>query len=51
MADKNGFVYLPNVNNIEEMANMLSASRSYDVNVQMFKSAKHLALQTLQLGN
>jgi len=50
MADKNGNIYKPNVNVIEEMANMISASRSYQTNVQIAESAKSLLTKTLQLG-
>lgn len=50
LADKNGYVYSSNVNPVEEMVNMLSASRSYQTNVQMMDTAKNLALRTLQLG-
>ncbi|PCH94751.1 MAG: flagellar basal body rod protein FlgC [Gammaproteobacteria bacterium] len=50
MADKNGNIYKPNVNVIEEMANMISASRSYQTNVQIAESAKSMLTKTLQLG-
>ena len=50
MADENGYVYYPNVNVIEEMANMMSASRSYETNVQIINTSKQLMTQTLQLG-
>ena len=50
LADKNGYVYGSNVNPVEEMVNMLSASRAYQTNVQMMDTAKNLALRTLQLG-
>jgi flagellar basal-body rod protein FlgC len=50
MADKDGYVYLPNVNMVEEMANMISASRSYQSNAEVAKTAKQLLLQTLSLG-
>ena len=50
MADKNGYIYKPNVNVIEEMTNMISASRSYQTNVQLAESAKNMANKTLQLG-
>lgn len=51
MADKDGYVYLPNVNMIEEMANMISASRSYQSNAEVVKTAKQLLMQTLSLGD
>ncbi len=50
LADENGYVYLPNVNVVEEMANMISASRSYQSSVEVMNVAKQLALKTLQLG-
>jgi flagellar basal-body rod protein FlgC len=50
LADPGGYVYLPNVNPVEEMANMISASRSYDTNVEVIDTAKQLLLRTLQLG-
>jgi len=50
MSDENGYVYYPNVNVIEEMANMMSASRSYETNVQIINTSKQLMTQTLQLG-
>ena len=50
LADENGFVYRPNVNVMEEMANMISASRSYQTNVQIADSAKQMLNKTLTLG-
>ena len=50
-ADEEGYVTLPNVNAVEEMANMLSASRSYQNNVTVLETAKQLMLRTLQIGN
>jgi len=50
LADDKGYVYLPNVNVIEEMANMISASRSYATNVEVINTSKQLLLKTLQLG-
>ena len=50
MADKDGFIYRSNVNQVEEMADMMSASRSYQTNVQVADSAKQMLLQTLRLG-
>ncbi|MBI2380976.1 MAG: flagellar basal body rod protein FlgC [Gammaproteobacteria bacterium] len=50
MADAQGYVYRPNVNIVEEMADMISASRSYQANVQVANTAKQLVLRTLQLG-
>lgn len=50
MADAAGYIYKPNVNTIEEMANMMSASRSYQNNVEVLNTAKQLILQTLKMG-
>ncbi|TAL42574.1 MAG: flagellar basal body rod protein FlgC [Methylovulum sp.] len=50
MADKDGYIFKPNVNTVEEMANMMSASRSYQNNVEVLNTAKQLILQTLKMG-
>lgn len=50
MADANGYIYMPNVNVVEEMANMISASRSYQTNVEVMNSAKQMLLRTIALG-
>lgn len=50
MANEDGYVYYPNVNVIEEMADMMSASRSYQMNVEVMKSAKDMLQRTLSLG-
>nr|WP_275588103.1 flagellar basal body rod protein FlgC [Oceanisphaera litoralis] len=50
MADKDGFIYKPNVNVVEEMTDMLSASRNYQTNVQVADAAKQMLQQTLRLG-
>ena len=50
LADGEGYVYLSNVNPIEEMTNMMSASRSYQNNVEVINTSKELLLQTLRLG-
>jgi flagellar basal-body rod protein FlgC len=50
IADKSGFVYLPNVNTVAEMANVISASKSYQMNVELVNTTKQLMLRTLQLG-
>ncbi|MBT8098757.1 MAG: flagellar basal body rod protein FlgC [Gammaproteobacteria bacterium] len=49
-ADAEGNVYVSNVNTIEEMVNMISASRSYKNNVEIMNTTKDLLLQTLSLG-
>jgi flagellar basal-body rod protein FlgC len=50
MADATGYIYKPNVNSIEEMANMMSATRSYQNNVDVLNAAKTMILDTLKLG-
>ncbi|MDL1862479.1 flagellar basal body rod protein FlgC [Betaproteobacteria bacterium PRO7] len=51
LADENGYVTMPNVNVVEEMVNMISASRSYQTNVDVMNTAKSLLQKTLQLGS
>lgn len=48
-ADKDGYVTYPNINPMEEMVNMLSASRSYEANIQAANTAKDMALKTLDI--
>jgi flagellar basal-body rod protein FlgC len=50
LADTNGYVYSPNVNVVEEMTDMISASRSYQNNVEVMNTAKEMMLATLKLG-
>jgi flagellar basal-body rod protein FlgC len=50
MADEKGYVAMPNVNVVDEMVNMLSASRSYQTNVETMNAAKTMLLKTLTLG-
>lgn len=50
MADAQGYVNMPNVNVVDEMVNMISASRSYQTNVDMMNTAKSLLLKTLLIG-
>ena len=49
-ADDSGHVSLPNVNAVEEMVNMISASRSYQTNAEIMNTAKSLLLKTLNIG-
>ena len=49
-ADVDGYVTYSNVNAVEEMVNMISASRSYQNNIEVMNTAKSLLLKTLQLG-
>ncbi len=51
MADGKGYVYLPNVNLIEEMANTISAARAYQNNVEVINTSKQLLIRTLSLGS
>ncbi len=50
LADPQGYVTMPNVNVVDEMVNMMSASRSYQNNVEVMNTAKTLLLKTLTLG-
>lgn len=49
-ADAKGYVAMPNVNVVEEMTNMISASRSYQANVEVLNTAKTLMVKTLSIG-
>lgn len=49
-ANAEGYVQLPNVNLLEEMVNMMSASRSYEANVTAINSAKSMAMKALEIG-
>ncbi len=49
-ADADGYVTYSNVNAVEEMVNMISASRSYQNNIEVMNTAKNLLLKTLQMG-
>lgn len=51
MADANGFVYGSNVNPIDELVNMISASRSYQNNVEVMNTTKQLMIKTINLGS
>jgi flagellar basal-body rod protein FlgC len=50
LADDKGYVTMPNVNVVDEMVNMLSASRSYQNNVETMNAAKTMLLKTLSIG-
>ncbi|AUI85569.1 flagellar basal body rod protein FlgC [Vibrio azureus] len=50
LANDEGYIYKPNVNVMEEMANMISATRAYQTNVQVADSSKQMLLRTLQMG-
>jgi len=49
-ADEQGMVAMPNVDLMEETADMMSASRAYEANVTVVKSAKRMALKALEIG-
>ena len=49
-ADEKGYVAFPNVNVVDEMTNMISASRSYQTNIEVMNTAKTMMLRTLQIG-
>jgi flagellar basal-body rod protein FlgC len=50
LANTDGYVYSPNVNVVEEMADMISASRSYQNDVEVMNTARNMLLDTLKLG-
>lgn len=50
MADENGYIYRPNVSVVEEMADMMSASKAYETNVQVADTTKRIFRRVLQLG-
>lgn len=49
-ADQDGYIFRPNVNVVEEMANMISASRAYQNNVEVINSARQMMTATINLG-
>lgn len=49
-ADANGMVSMPNINIYEEMVDLMAASRSYEANLSVVKTARSMALQTLSIG-
>ena len=49
-ADEKGYVAMPNINVMEEMVNMISATRSYEANVAALKAAKEMASRALEIG-
>jgi len=51
LADQNGNVYVSNVSTMEQLADLISASRSYETNVEVMNTSKQLYLKTLQLGS
>ena len=49
-ADANGYVAMPNVNLLNEMADMIAASRSYEANIDTLNATKNMFTKTLELG-
>lgn len=49
-ANDKGIVLMPNINTVEEMANLLNASRSYEANLAAMQTAKQLALKSIDIG-
>ena len=49
-ADEGGYVYLPNVNLVQEMVQMLNANRAYEANAAVIKASKDMALKALEIG-
>ncbi len=49
-ADEKGYVAMPNINVMEEMVNMISATRGYEANVTALKAAKDMASTALEIG-
>ena len=50
LADESGYVYAPDIDPVAQMVDMISASRSYQANVEVFNTAKELAVATLSMG-
>jgi flagellar basal-body rod protein FlgC len=50
LADGEGYVYYPNVNVVEQMADMISASRAFQINIELMQSAKSMSQRLLGLG-
>jgi flagellar basal-body rod protein FlgC len=50
LADAEGYVYLSNVNLVEEMAHMMEASRNYQSNIEVMNTSKQLMQRTISLG-
>jgi len=49
-ADEKGIVLMPNINPVEEMANLVNASRSYEANLAALQTARQLATKTMEIG-
>jgi len=51
LANKDGYIYMSNVNSIEEMTNMISANRTFSTNVEAINTARDLLLKTISMGH
>jgi flagellar basal-body rod protein FlgC len=51
LANKDGYIYMSNVNSIEEMTNMISANRSFATNIEAINTARDLLLKTIAMGH
>jgi flagellar basal-body rod protein FlgC len=51
LANKDGYIYMSNVNSIEEMTNLISAQRSFATNVEAVNTARDLLLKTISMGH
>jgi len=49
-ADAKGIVLMPNINPVEEMANLITASRSYEANLAALQTSRQLALKSMEIG-
>lgn len=50
-ADEKGYLQLPNVNPVEEMVNLISATRAYEANIAVMETGKTMTLRALQMGS
>ncbi|MDX1667885.1 MAG: flagellar basal body rod protein FlgC [Limnobacter sp.] len=50
MADDEGYIYMPDINAVEEMVDMMAASRNYQTNAEVMNTAKSLMLKTINMG-
>lgn len=50
MADANGYIYAPNISAVDQMVDMIAASRSYQNNIEVMNTSRELMLATLRLG-
>ena len=50
-ANKDGYIYMSNVNSIEEMTNMISANRAFATNIDAINTARDLLLKTISMGH